>query len=231
MSLLPLNQSKKNQNFAELLDAQSRCDYFELAKSPLNCSAALLPHLAMSKNISIEGMLESEAREYIANADKIYGIKGTVQGALDALATIGLHTKEYPAQIVEYRDLKKYVYKQKHNGASKQNNTSKHNAGLSIYNFASCEYLKHNGASKQDGMSKHNSGLSLYNVVLCKWYQIAVIISVTASKRQIRVASRLLKDVIPTRCEIIGFVNKFKDLHDGASKQDGSRNHGIWRLN
>ena len=203
MSLLPYKYPKVEQDFASfLMDEKATATYKELDIDPMTCKATLLPHLALGENLNIDGMLEREARLYIANARYIYSIKGTIESALNTLTVVGLHSEEFPAQIIEYRDMKTHTYKQ-----------------------------KHNGITKQDGSLKHNGGLSIYAFVLSKWYQIAVIISAPASRRQINIASRLLQEVIPVRCEVVGFINSLRDLHDGTTKQDGSRNHGIWRLN
>ena len=193
MSLLPLNQSLKNQKFAELLDVQSRCDYSSLDKNPITCKASLLPHLAMSKNISIDGMLEREAREYIANADKIYNIKGTPQSILNALSTIGLHTAENPARVVEYRDV------------------------ASDYTTV----RKYDGTRKFDGTWKYLGTTVELSFTLEKWYQFGVIISVPVTRKRLEVARRLIMENKPARCELKALVTSERRTYDGTWKFNG----------
>ena len=190
MSLLPLGRSVKNQKFAELLDVQSRCDYSSLDKNPLTCKASLLTHLAMSKSISIEGMLEREAREYIANADKIYNIKGTPQSILNALATIGLHTAESPARVVEYRDVAKDY----------------------------TAVRKYDGTRKFDGSWKFLGTTVELSFTLEKWYQFGVIITIPTTRKKLEVAKRLILENKPARCELKALVTNKKRTYNGTWK-------------
>ena len=201
MSLLPYRYPLKEQKFASFIDVNGMCGYEELDTNPMTCKASLLEHIAMGHDVSIEGMLEREARVYLANVENVYNHKGTIESALQTLASIGLHSEAYPAEIIEYRDMAERRYRE-----------------------------FHDGTSLQDGMALHNGGLPTDVFRLWAWYQIAIIISAPASSRQISIADRLLKEVIPVRCEIVGFINKLSDLHDGASFQDGTRNHGLWRF-
>jgi len=200
MSLLPYKYPIEEQNFASrMMDVKAMCAYDELDNHPMTCKASLLPHLAQSENLNIDGMLEHEARLYIANASDIYGSKGTIASALRVLSSIGLHTDTHPAEIIEYRDVQTKLYSEFHNGTKLQDGTSLHNGGMSIYPFK------------------------------LKWYQIKIILTVPASSRQVAIAYRLLKEVLPVRCEIVEVLTNIANYHDGTTFQNGMSNHGNWR--
>ncbi len=67
--ILSPSDSKKNHDFANLLDAKSTVNYFDLQISPLTCESSYLPHLALIAGVNIDGMLETEARAYINTFD------------------------------------------------------------------------------------------------------------------------------------------------------------------
>jgi len=138
------------------MDEKATATYKELDIDPMTCKATLLPHLALGENLNIEGMLEREARLYIANARDMYNIKGTAQSILNALATIGLHTAENPSRIIEYRDV------------------------LADYTTE----RKYDGTRKFDGSWKFEGTTIDITFTLEKWYQFGVIISIQARHSQ-----------------------------------------------
>ncbi len=84
MNLLPKNETKISQNFAQFIDEKSRVDYSDIGIEPLSCDASLLPHLALIKGANINGMLESEARQYLSTfSKKAIGTIGSVKDAVD----------------------------------------------------------------------------------------------------------------------------------------------------
>jgi len=84
MSLLPNNETKISQNFAQFIDEKSKVDYSDIGIEPLSCDASLLPHLALIKGANINGMLESEARQYLNTfSKKAIGTIGAVKDAVD----------------------------------------------------------------------------------------------------------------------------------------------------
>jgi hypothetical protein len=193
MSLLPYKYSIEKQNFANFLDKKSTDTYRELDNSPLTCKAELLPHLAVASNVSIDGMLEREARAYLANVKDIYNIKGTPQSILNALATIGLHTPESPAKVVEYRDI------------SNDYTTER----------------KYDGSRKYDGTWKFEGTTIELNFTLEKWYHFGVIINVPTTRKRLKIARRLINDNKPTRCELKALVTSEARTYDGTWKFNG----------
>jgi P2-related tail formation protein len=86
MSLLPTNETLKNQRFADLLDRKSIVDYSDIEINPLTCNASLLPHIALIKGANINGMLENEARQYLnINDTKKTGTIGAVEDAVNVV--------------------------------------------------------------------------------------------------------------------------------------------------
>jgi len=84
MSLLSTNETKMNQNFADLIDRKSIVDYTDLEINPLTCNISILPHIALIKNANINGMLENEARQYLKTfSTKKTGTIGAVEDAVN----------------------------------------------------------------------------------------------------------------------------------------------------
>lgn len=85
MQLLPSNSSLREQKFASFLDEMAKEDYDVLSICPLECKAFLLPHLALWLRVDIDGLEESEAREYLKSALTNRTKKGTVGVVEDSI--------------------------------------------------------------------------------------------------------------------------------------------------
>lgn len=193
MSLLPYKYAIKEQNFASFIDINGMCGYEELDNNPMTCKASLLEHIAMGHDVSIDGMLEREARVYLANVENVYSIKGTPQSILNALATIGLHTAENPARVIEYRDV------------------------ASDYTTV----RKYDGTRKFDGTWKYLGTTVELSFTLEKWYQFGVIIRVPVTRKRLEVARRLIMENKPARCELKALVTSERRTYDGTWKFNG----------
>lgn len=104
MSLIPYNETKKNQLFADLIDAKSVVDYVDLNIHPLTCNISLLPHIALREGANINGMFESEARLYLNTFSKEN--TGTIGAVEDA---VNVHFKD--AQVIEWFEDKENLAK------------------------------------------------------------------------------------------------------------------------
>lgn len=89
MNLIPLNESN-TQRVVEDIGTRTleRIDVSKLTVSPLDCDVSVLPHLAIAFDVSIEGLEEQEARDYLQNAREIKKYIGSTYAVKKAAASI-----------------------------------------------------------------------------------------------------------------------------------------------
>ncbi|WP_419782340.1 phage tail protein I [Malaciobacter marinus] len=89
MNLIPLNESN-TQRVVEDIGTRTleRIDVSKLTVSPLTCDVSVLPHLALAFDVSIEGLQEQEARDYLQNAREIKKYIGSTYAVKKAAASI-----------------------------------------------------------------------------------------------------------------------------------------------
>lgn len=85
-SILPKSES----NFQRVMErvgseTLTDLDVSKLTLNPLTCEAFMLPHLALSLDVSIEGLEEDEARIYLQNAREIKKYGGSVYAVKKAI--------------------------------------------------------------------------------------------------------------------------------------------------
>lgn len=89
MNLIPLNESN-TQRVVEDIGSRTleRIDVLKLTVSPLDCDVSVLPHLAVAFDVSIEGLEEQEARDYLQNAREIKKYIGSTYAVKKAASSI-----------------------------------------------------------------------------------------------------------------------------------------------
>lgn len=88
-SLLPPNESKFQRQMEQV--GQKVLDGLDVSKitlNPLTCESFMLPHLAVTLDVSIEGLEEDEARIYLQNAREIKKYGGSVFAVKKAIDSI-----------------------------------------------------------------------------------------------------------------------------------------------
>jgi len=85
MSLLPNNCSLKDQTFTAFIEKKLIEDFDVLKINPLNCDKALLPDLAVGRDVDISGLIEIESRQLIFNSQEIKKYQGTVYAVNKAI--------------------------------------------------------------------------------------------------------------------------------------------------
>jgi hypothetical protein len=85
MNLLPLNTTLKDQNFANILDKNSKETYEVFKIDPLTCHFSILEHIALEHNIDISNLTEHEIREYLSLSIDNKPLIGTVSSVESAI--------------------------------------------------------------------------------------------------------------------------------------------------
>lgn len=89
MNLIPLNESDTQRVVEDVgTNTLSNIDITKLTVSPLDCDVSVLPHLAIAFDVSIEGLEEQEARDYLQNAREIKKYIGSTYAVKKAAASI-----------------------------------------------------------------------------------------------------------------------------------------------
>lgn len=89
MNLIPLNESDTQRVVEDVgTNTLSNIDISQLTVSPLDCDVSVLPHLALAFDVSIEGLQEQEARDYLQNAREIKKYIGSTYAVKKAAASI-----------------------------------------------------------------------------------------------------------------------------------------------
>ncbi len=89
MNLIPLNESDTQRVVENVgTNTLSNIDVSKLTVSPLDCDVSVLPHLALAFDVSIEGLEEQEARDYLQNAREIKKYIGSTYAVKKAAASI-----------------------------------------------------------------------------------------------------------------------------------------------
>lgn len=89
MNLIPLNESDTQRVVEDVgTNTLSNIDITKLTVSPLDCDVSVLPHLALAFDVSIEGLQEQEARDYLQNAREIKKYIGSTYAVKKAAASI-----------------------------------------------------------------------------------------------------------------------------------------------
>lgn len=89
MNLIPLNESDTQRVVEDVgTNTLSNIDISQLTVSPLDCDVSVLPHLALAFDVSIEGLEEQEARDYLQNAREIKKYIGSTYAVKKAAASI-----------------------------------------------------------------------------------------------------------------------------------------------
>ena len=89
MNLIPLNESDTQRVVEDVgTNTLSNIDISQLTVSPLDCDVSVLPHLALAFDVSIEGLQEQEARDYLQNAREIKKYIGSTYAVKKAASSI-----------------------------------------------------------------------------------------------------------------------------------------------
>jgi len=89
LNLIPLNESDTQRVVEDVgTNTLSNIDISQLTVSPLDCDVSVLPHLALAFDVSIEGLQEQEARDYLQNAREIKKYIGSTYAVKKAASSI-----------------------------------------------------------------------------------------------------------------------------------------------
>ena len=161
------------------------------------CLSKHLPYLAYANKVDLwdERLSTLEKRALIKASPKLHRLKGTRWAILEVLKAVGFSVPNYEAIIVEYQNRNDYKYN-----------------------------VQRDGTNYYDGIVKHNHGVSMYEFQLKHWTEYAVIIKVPISQSQIIKAKKLIKEYVPVRSVLIGFISELKQ-RDGAIFYNSSYTH------
>lgn len=142
LSLIPSFEKKEihsadyvsNETFQHLKNELSEVK--NLANSEL-CEKKYLPYLAYSLQVDLwdEILTENEKRALIKASNKLHHHKGTKFAIQEILKAIGLHSADFPANIIEYKDREKYKYSVKRDGTHLYNGTVSHNNDEQVFSL------------------------------------------------------------------------------------------------
>lgn len=89
MNLIPANEDVVEKSIEDIgTNTLAKFDTSKLTVNPLFCDVSLLPHLALSLDVSIVGLDETEARTYLQNAREIKKYIGSKYAVNKAASSI-----------------------------------------------------------------------------------------------------------------------------------------------
>lgn len=166
-------------------------DEIKNIKNPMACDKKYLDILAENRTVDFYDTKfeENEKRLLIKDFMSVKRKNGTKTILLRALSFIGLHSEEYPVEIIEYYDADNYIYKPRYDGST----------------FA------------YDGTVAHNGGENMLSFVLSAWNEFGIKLSQPIGRLQEVLAVKAIAAYKPVRSRLVGFMFDLALPHDGMS--------------